>query len=104
MAGDYYKEKFVVRGTTYGIEDYEQKGVKHFMPHLKHKRFHNWAGGCGIGDYDTIADARGALLAFITRRTKDDLERAEKVVDECDGVLEMLDNDPFNLSAYKVKV
>ena len=47
-----------------GIEDYEQPGV-HFFADQPHKRFRLWSGGCGIGEADTLEEARKILLHYI---------------------------------------
>ena len=77
---NYYLETYVVNRTRYGIEDYKQKGVEHFMPEscAKNGRFHLWSGGCGIGYKDTLQDARFELLKYIHEnaiRKRDNLVR-----------------------------
>lgn len=64
-----YVEEFTILDCPYGIEDYADGKPKndHFMPSDfkagKRKRFNCWTGGCGIGSFDTIEEARLRLVA-----------------------------------------
>lgn len=101
---EYYLETYLVNGSKYGIEDYKQKGVDHFMPETcaKNGRFHLWCSGCGIGYENNLQDARFALLEYIHKNTtgeRDDLvERLGKIAQ----VITTLETTLNPLSAWKV--
>jgi len=61
-----YIETFVIDGTTYGIEDYKdgRPPEDHFMADRAKKRYKCWKGGCGVGDRDTLEQARKLIYDY----------------------------------------
>lgn len=72
-------EQYDVPGVgRFAIEDYEDgaPAAQHFFPHTKHKRYHLWRNGCGIGQADTLADAKLQIRKYVLNsllRQRDDL-------------------------------
>jgi hypothetical protein len=67
---DYILTFVIPQAGTYGIEDYKKPG-DHFFPHLPHKRYRVWKGGCGIGQRDTEAEA----IELIRQHAREHLEK-----------------------------
>jgi hypothetical protein len=98
-----YLETFRIRGLpTLGIEDYEQPG-EHFMPNSDHKRYQLWSGGCGIGQADTLEEARNKVLAFAKLRLIEQIAPLEKKTREIKQSIALLGDDVFNLGRFKVE-
>jgi hypothetical protein len=57
-----YVEEYKIANMRFGIEDYKQKRKGHFMPDLPHKRYHCWVNGGGIGQADTLQEARQIIF------------------------------------------
>ena len=69
-----YVETYKIRGSICGIEDYTQGRKKdHFMADLPHKRFKSWFGGGGLGDSDTIEEARQKIADYATMLLEEDM-------------------------------
>ena len=90
-----YIEKYIIAGTTFGIEDYEQPG-DHFFPHRPHKRFKCWVIGCGICDgHDFIEEAREHLRVYAVERLADEIAKLTSRLAVCQEALTLLGDDPF---------
>jgi hypothetical protein len=57
-----YIEEYKINGRVYGIED-NQDGEVHYFTEGK-KRYNTWVGGCGIGSFDELEDARRVLWTY----------------------------------------
>lgn len=88
-----YVQTFVVEGRRYGIEDHEAPGA-HFFPHKyasgERKRFTCWVGGSGIGQYDTLEEARLAMGNHIRREYREKVEAARDQVTRGLAILDRL--------------
>lgn len=96
-----YREKFLIEGHTYGIEDYEEKG-NHFFPHDEHKRFRIWAGGCGIGQSDTIEAARSLLHTYAVSEASARYHGHQERMVQAQNALAKLGEDSFNLGSFRI--
>lgn len=104
-----YREEFVIDGNCFGIEDYKDglPDKQHFMPFKfregKAKRFHCWLGGCGIGEFDTIQQARQHVYNYAVSRAVEDLTKVKARLHKLNKLVESLgDEDTFNLAKFKV--
>ena len=95
-----YREQFCVGTSTFGIEDYEQRG-DHFFPDLPHKRFHLWRNGCGIGQADTIDEARKIIHIYVVSHFRAARAGHRERMQEAERILGSLGDDPFNLGRFK---
>lgn len=96
-------EKYTIRGSSYGIEDREdgRHDADHFFPDDKtRKRFSCWVGGCGIGQFDTLEEARTKLIDHARFRAAGDKASAVRTVQECDHVLITLSPSANPLSVF----
>jgi hypothetical protein len=84
-----YIETFKILYNTFGIEDHKDgKGKdKHFFHEDfilgKRKRFEDWRSGCGIGEFDTLEQAKKHLLAYVSADLN---ERMEKLIHDLEEV------------------
>jgi hypothetical protein len=87
------------------IEDYRQKlnkGETHFFPNIKHKRYHAWVGGGGLGEDDNLDDARRILFNWAVDRLDDDItELTEKLSIRLQAKRQL--KNPIDLQIFKVK-
>lgn len=95
-----YAETYVINGRTYGIEDYSQPG-DHFFPEKPHKRFKLWAGGCGIGDHDSLDEARKMLHAYAYSHVNAEYHGHQERAVSAQRALQKLGGDPFNLGRFR---
>lgn len=64
-------ETYKVANMELSIEDYKQKlpkGESHFFADRPHKRYHCWVNGGGLGQADTLEEARKVLFDWATAR------------------------------------
>lgn len=106
MSTDYVETFVVPRGRhdcTYGIEDFEVPG-DHFMPFRYEngecKRFMLWSGGCGIGEADTLEEARQLLQAFIVSQLHVECGVLRETLVRNQAALDWLGGDPFRLGRF----
>lgn len=69
-----YAETYMIDGSICGVEDYRQRG-KHFMPTMPHKRYKSWFGGGGLGDSDTLQEARQKIYDYAKLRLHDEIDK-----------------------------
>lgn len=99
-----YRETFTILSRTYGIEDLDQPGPHFFVTRTQdaHGRFRLWAGGCSIGQANTIEEARQKLHAYIATRLGENLRNYQVQVAELTNALAVLE-DPFHLALFLVQ-
>jgi len=69
-------EVYKVANMELSIEDYKQKpkkGEYHFFADRPHKRYHCWVNGGGLGQSDSLEDARIILFDWATARLDEDI-------------------------------
>lgn len=97
-----YIETFKIDGMVYGIEDLTAPG-DHFIHTEPYSRYQLWRGGCGIGNADTIAEARTQIHEYAKRCVSAALKKASNRVSELTVTATKLGSDPFNLCMFLVK-
>ena len=66
------------------------------------KCFHPYVGGCGVGGPATTIDcARKLLFERLKENLRGRINRAKKELNELNGLLETLGDDPFNMGVFK---
>lgn len=103
-----YIERFeILSDSSYGIEDHEdgRPADQHFFgadyPKGR-KRFMVWRGGCGFGEFDTLAEARQKVYDYAKERL---IRRERELQEELGKVglsISLLGKDVFNLGEFKV--
>lgn len=99
-----YLEQFKIPQVgNIGIEDLEdgRPASDHFMPDLQQHRFHMWWNGGGIGNADTLEEAREFCLGYATRRLKTKIAELRRDLREAEGAQTTMGDDPFNLGQFK---
>lgn len=73
-----YIETYLINGTRYGIEDYEdgRPDSEHFFPDHEHRQYRLWCGGCGIGHRGTLVGARLGIFNHALSRADTAQEEA----------------------------
>ena len=67
-------EQYKIANMNLSIEDYKQKpqkGETHFFANYPHKRFRGWVNGGGLGEADTLEEARQILFQWATDRLEE---------------------------------
>jgi len=99
-----FLETYIIPGDCeYNIEDYEQEG-EHFFPKSytngKVKRFRLWRGGCGIGSFDSIEEARKMLNHYVIEQNTVNKEVLLQKLAIVENVLSALSGDYFYLGKF----
>jgi hypothetical protein len=101
-------EEFKVLDYSYGIEDFKSPG-EHFFDGLTGiggkplPRFMLWTGGCVIGHFEDLKEAREYLFDYIRMEFRRKRAEAKAAFDRSNKILEKLGNDPLNLGQFKAK-
>ncbi len=100
-----YIESYRIDDNRYDIEDYDdgQDPKIHFMAMYPHKRFRLWMNGAGLGQADTIEQARKNLFDLICRMEKDALTAYRKVVKVRERAIRKLGSTVSNLQKFRRK-
>lgn len=76
-----------------GVEDHKQPGEHFFHEDFKagkRKRYTAWAGGGGIGQFDTHEEAKAALLGHLKREAREKIDRMIGEIVRQQGILDAL--------------
>jgi len=99
-------EEYKVANMNLYIEDYKQKpkdGESHFMPSFPHKRYHCWVGGGGLGEFDTLPEARDDLFKWAIARLNEDIYKLNEQLYIRLQAKHLLAESVDNLQGFKVE-
>ena len=97
---DRYVERYDIGTGFFGIEDYQKPG-DHFFPDKPHRRFRSWYNGCGIGQSDTIKEARKIIFDFVIRDLARSFDYAFETFSKNVMILDKLGDEPDVTKLHK---
>ena len=98
-------EEYKIASMYLNIEDYKQKpkkGEHHFFADHPHKRYHCWASGGGLGEADTIEEARQILFRWATDRLNESIYKLNESLFISLQAKHLLADNMDNLQGFKV--
>ena len=105
-----YIEEYSIDGHKFAVEDHEdgQPAEKHFFHNHylsgEGKRFHCWHNGCGVGQFDTLADARFKIRDYALNDANRKYNMALDHKREAIAIIDALSGDDiFKLAAFLAK-
>ena len=97
-------ERYVIPGAgSYGIEDYESPGLHFFLDEYlsgRCKRFRLWRNGCGVGQADSLEEARQLIHDYARHHLQDEFERLDKTLAGITASRKKLGDDVFRLGRF----
>ena len=84
------------------IEDYKDKNKGHFMHTKPPKRYYCWCNGGGLGEANTLDEARQKLFDFAMDRLHEGVKRFTGKLHACLDAQRTLGEDINNLQKFKV--
>lgn len=100
-----YIEQFETPQGTYGIEDHKdgRPVSEHFFHDRKgRKRFHCWENGRGIGEFDTLEEARRRVHGYAIARLRNEVTAARARIAVLQKKLDKIKDDVFHLGRIAV--
>ena len=98
-------EEYKIAHMNLSIEDYKQKpknGETHFFANHPHKRFRGWVNGGGLGEADTIEEARQILFQWANDRINEDIYNLNDKLYVRLQAKHLLNDNIDNLQGFKV--
>ena len=98
-------EKYKIADMDLSIEDYKQKpkkGEHHWFADRPHKRYHCWVNGGGLGEADTLEEARQILFQWATDRIDEAIYKLNESLYVRLQAKHLLDGNMDNLQGFKV--
>ena len=97
-------EEYKIAHMNFSIEDYKQKPKKdehHFFADRPHKRYHCWVNGGGLGEADTIEEARQILFQWANDRINEDIYNLNDNLYVRLQAKHLLDDNIANLQGFR---
>ena len=98
-------EEYKIANMNLSVEDYKQKpkkGEHHFFADHPHKRYRCWVGGGGLGEADTLPEAREILFQWATARLNEDVYKLNEQLFIRLQAKHLLNDNMENLQDFKV--